>query len=77
MCLGVPMRLTSIDGREGRAELDGVARKVALDLVQDVKVGDYVIVHAGYAIQILDEKSAQETLDLLQEVGILGGTGSG
>ena len=69
MCLGVPMKLTEVSGREGKAELDGVTRKVALDLVPDVKVGQYVLVHAGYAIQILDEASAKETLQLLAEVG--------
>ena len=70
MCLGVPMKLTELHGREGKAELDGVSRKVALDLVPDAKLGDYVIVHAGYAIQILDEASAKETLELLAEVGL-------
>ncbi|MGC4115731.1 MAG: HypC/HybG/HupF family hydrogenase formation chaperone [Myxococcales bacterium] len=70
MCLGVPMKLVELQGREGKAELDGVSRKVGLDLVPDAKLGDYVIVHAGYAIQILDEASAKETLELLAEAGI-------
>jgi hydrogenase expression/formation protein HypC len=69
MCLGIPMKLESVEGRTGLAALDGVARKVALDLVPDARVGDFVIVHAGYAIQILDEQSAQETLELLAEIG--------
>lgn len=69
MCLGVPMKLASVTGREGKAVLEGVSRKIALDLVPDAQEGDYVIVHAGYAIQILDEKSALETLQLLAEVG--------
>lgn len=69
MCLGVPMKLVSVEGRQGKAELDGVSRKIGIDLVPTAKVGDYVIVHAGYAIQILDEQSAQETLALLAEVG--------
>ena len=73
MCLGVPMKLVEVEGRQGKAELDGVARRIGIDLVPDAKVGDYVIVHAGYAIQILDEKSAQETLALLAEVGALEG----
>lgn len=71
MCLGVPMKLTSVDGREGKAVLDGLARRVGLDLVPGAVVGDYVIVHAGYAIQILDEASAKETLALLAEIGPL------
>jgi len=70
MCLGIPMKLTTVQGREGKAELDGVSRKVALDLVPDAQVGQYVIVHAGYAIQVLDEASAKETLELLAEVGL-------
>lgn len=70
MCLGVPMKITELNGREGKAELDGVSRRVGLDLVPDAKLGDYVIVHAGYAIQILDEASAKETLELLKEAGI-------
>jgi hydrogenase expression/formation protein HypC len=69
MCLGVPMKITSIQGREGRAELDGVVRRVGLDLVPGAAVGDFVIVHAGYAIQVLDEESALETLKLLSEIG--------
>jgi hydrogenase expression/formation protein HypC len=63
------MRLTHVEGREGKAEIDGVSRKVALDLVPDAKLGEYVLVHAGYAIQVLDEASARETLQLLAEVG--------
>lgn len=64
MCLAVPMKLTTITGDAGRAELEGVSRTVMLDLVPQAAVGDYVIVHAGYAIQVLDEASAKETLAL-------------
>jgi len=71
MCLGIPMKLTLVSGSQGKAALEGVSRQVALDLVPEARVGDYVIIHAGYAIQVLDEKSAQETLQLLTEVGIL------
>ena len=71
MCLAIPMKLTLVQGREGKACVDGVSRTVALDLVPDAKVGEYVIVHAGYAIQVLDEASAKETLQLLAEVGHL------
>ena len=68
MCLGVPMKLVTVRGTEGRAETEGVARRVMLDLVPAAKQGDWVIVHAGYAIQLLDEEAAQETLALLREV---------
>ncbi|MBI5549523.1 MAG: HypC/HybG/HupF family hydrogenase formation chaperone [Deltaproteobacteria bacterium] len=69
MCLGVPMKLTAVSGREGKAELDGVSRQVALDLVPQAREGDYVLIHAGYAIQLLDEQSAKETLALIAEIG--------
>lgn len=70
MCLGVPMRVVEIDGQMAVAEITGVRRSVSLQLVDDVKVGDYVIVHAGFAIQVLDEAEALETIRLLQEFGV-------
>jgi hydrogenase expression/formation protein HypC len=71
MCLGIPMKLTAVQGREGRAELNGVSRTIGLDLVPEARVGEYVIIHAGYAIQVLDEVSALETLELLAQIGPL------
>jgi hydrogenase expression/formation protein HypC len=68
MCLGIPMKLVSVEGASGKAEQGGVRRAVALDLVPEAKEGDYVIVHAGYGIQILDEAAAQETLALLAQI---------
>ena len=68
MCLAVPMKLIEIDGDVGRAELGGVVRDVRLDLLEDAKVGDYVIIHAGFAIQQLDQEEAHRTLALLSEL---------
>jgi hydrogenase expression/formation protein HypC len=65
MCLAVPMRLVAIEGPEGRAEVQGVGRSVRLDLVPGAQVGDWLIVHAGYAIQVLDEAEAAETMALV------------
>jgi len=73
VCLGIPMKLVRVDGTVGTAEVDGVSRKVMLDLLPEAAVGDYVIVHAGYAIQSLDEKEAKETLALLAGAGLLEG----
>jgi hydrogenase expression/formation protein HypC len=67
MCLGIPMRLVTVEGAVGTADIDGVSRPVMLDLVPGAAAGDYVIVHAGYAIQTLDETEAKETLALLAE----------
>lgn len=68
MCVGVPMQIVSIDGTEAVTELDGVRRAASLMLLdQDVRVGDYIIIHAGFAISRLDEEDARETLALLRE----------
>jgi hydrogenase expression/formation protein HypC len=69
MCLAVPMRVVSIDGDDVVAEIDGVKREASLMLLgEEVLVGDFVIVHAGFAISKLDEEDAQETLRLMREV---------
>jgi len=69
MCVGVPMRIISIDGTDAVAEIDGVKRDASLMLMGDeLQVGDYVIVHAGFAISKLDENEAKETLELMREV---------
>ena len=67
MCLAIPMKLISLDGREGTAEVSGVTRKVRLDLLPDAVIGDFLIVHAGYAIQRLDEAEANVILETLSE----------
>ncbi len=71
MCLGIPMRVVEIHDDEAIVELSGIKRHISLQLVDDVKVGDYVIVHAGFAIQKLDEKEAEETLSILRQIAEL------
>ena len=69
MCLGVPMKIITKDGDNIVAEVDGVQKEASVMLLgEDVAVGDYVIVHAGFAISRLDEEYAQETLRLMREV---------
>ncbi len=69
MCLGVPMQVVSINGSEAVAEIDGVQRAASLMLLEEeIAVGDYVIVHAGFAISRLDEAEALETLRMMREV---------
>jgi hydrogenase expression/formation protein HypC len=67
MCLGIPMRLIERNGNQAVAELSGVRREVMLDLCPEAEIGEYVIIHAGYAIQRMGETEAQEVLDLLKE----------
>jgi hydrogenase expression/formation protein HypC len=66
MCLAIPMQVTEIDGDFGTVELDGISYKAGLQLLKSVKVGDYVIVHAGFAIQKVDEKEAEEIYELFK-----------
>lgn len=70
MCLAVPMEVTEINDFRGIARMGGVSRDVNLMLVPDVKVGDYVIIHAGSAISILSGEEAKKTLSLLREIGL-------
>ncbi len=67
MCLAVPMQLKVREASAGVAELDGVRREVSLVLVPEARVGDWLLVHAGYAIGTVDEGEAQETLALLRQ----------
>jgi len=68
MCLAVPMKVIEIEGPVARVEEAGVRREVRVDLVEGLKVGDYVIVHAGIAIDRLDPEEAEETLRLFAEI---------
>ncbi len=68
MCLAVPMRLDELDGPQGTVRSGGVRLQVRLDLLPDAAAGDWVLVHAGYAIAVLDEAEAAETLALLRQV---------
>lgn len=66
MCLGIPMKLVERSEREGLGEVSGVKRKISLLLVPEAKIGDYILVHAGCGMQIIDEQAAAETLELLR-----------
>lgn len=68
MCLAIPMKIKRLEGEKGIVDIAGVEREIGVQLVKDVNVGDYVIVHAGFAIQILDEKEALETIALFEEM---------
>ena len=72
MCLGVPGKIIEIDAshgiRMGKIDFGGVIREACLEGIPEANVGEYTIVHAGFAISVLSEKEAQETLDLLREM---------
>lgn len=75
MCLAIPGRVEEIttDGliRMGRVNFGGVVKRVCLDYVPEITVGDYAIVHVGFAISVIDEKTAQETLETFRAMGML------
>jgi hydrogenase expression/formation protein HypC len=71
MCLAVPALIVAIEGEQAEVDLSGVRRQVGLQLVPEAKVGDYVLVHTGFAINVLDADEAEETLSLLRELDAL------
>jgi hydrogenase expression/formation protein HypC len=71
MCLAIPSKITKINDLMAVIDVDGVRREASLLLVEDAQVGDYVIVHAGFAISKIDEQAALETLALLKEAAAL------
>lgn len=68
MCLAIPALIKSIEDTEAEAEIGGITRRISLMLTPEAKVGDYVLLHTGYAINVLDQNEAEETLNLLREV---------
>jgi hydrogenase expression/formation protein HypC len=67
MCVATPMRLVSVSGDEGRAEQGGVTRSVSLALLESAAPGDYVLIHAGFAIAVVDEEEARLSLEAIAE----------
>ena len=77
MCLGIPGKIVELYERDGtqmgKVDFDGILKEVALTFVPEAELGNYVIVHVGFAITMVDEESAHETLALMREMGILAG----
>ena len=68
MCLAVPLRIKELNGTDAVVERDGVSRKVKVNFIREPRVGDYVMVHAGFAIEKVDEKQAEEDLEAFREL---------
>ena len=68
MCLGIPMKIIEIRGDEGVVEAGGLRRKANFSLIKGPKIGEYVLLHAGFAIERVKEKEAQKTLKLLKGI---------
>ncbi len=71
MCIAVPMKVISRNDSIGIAEMSGVKKELSFMMLPEAKVGDYVIVHAGFAIQILNEEEAQKSLELFRQMADL------
>jgi len=65
MCLGIPGKIIEIEKNIAKVDVGGLLRDISLDLCPDVSVGEYVLIHTGFAIQKVDAEEAEETLDLL------------
>ena len=74
MCLAVPVQVVSINGTEAEVDFGGVKRQVSIALTPEAKVGDYVLLHTGYAINVIDEAEAEETLKILEQMVALDDT---
>jgi hydrogenase expression/formation protein HypC len=72
MCLAIPALIKSIDDQQAVADIEGVTRDISLQLTPEAKVGDYVLLHTGYAIGVIDADEAEETLKLLREMAEAG-----
>ena len=68
MCLAIPSKVEKIENDMAVVDVDGAKRNVSLLLLSDVNIGDYVIVHAGFALEILNEEDAKETLGMIREM---------
>lgn len=75
MCLAIPGKVTEIyekdNMRMGKVDFDGITKEICLEYVPEIKVGEYTIIHVGFALQILDEKTALEKLELIKQMGML------
>lgn len=69
MCLSIPSKVISISGNKAVVSVGGTEYEASLQLLEDVKIDDYVLLHTGFAIQKISEEEAQETLKLLRELG--------
>ena len=68
MCLAIPLKILETDGKNAVGEVGGVTRRIRVDFLPDVQPGDYVIAHAGFAIERMNEQQALDNLRAIQEV---------
>jgi hydrogenase expression/formation protein HypC len=67
MCLAIPMKITELKGKTAIVGVSGVEKEVNIELLENVKTGDYILIHAGFAIEKLNKKDAEETLKIIEQ----------
>ena len=70
MCLSVPAQIVSIDGEFGEVSVNGALFRAGLQMIEDPRAGEYILLHAGFAIQKISDQEAEETLSLLNEISL-------
>ncbi|ADL12204.1 HypC/HybG/HupF family hydrogenase formation chaperone [Acetohalobium arabaticum] len=70
MCIAVPVEIIEVSGSTAVAELDGVRKRINVELVSEIEVGNYVLLHSGCAIEKIDQKQAEDTLKLLRSLAV-------
>jgi hydrogenase expression/formation protein HypC len=73
MCVAVPAEIISIDGTEAEVNINGARRRASIYLTPEAQVGDYVLLHAGFAIRVIDLAEARATIDLLRDISATNG----
>lgn len=68
MCIGIPMKVLEINGVEALCEINGIRRKIRIDIIESPAIGQYVLVHAGFALNVLMDETAKETIEMLNEL---------
>lgn len=68
MCLGIPLKVVEINGNEAIGEMNGIKKKIRIDLIKDIKIGEFVMVHAGFALERMKHEEAEETINAILEI---------
>jgi len=67
MCLAIPVKIVEIKGNKGTVEMGGIKKKIGLDFIPEAKIGDWILLHTGFGLEIISEEDAKETIDALNE----------
>ena len=69
MCLAIPLKIININGNEAVGELNGIEKNIRIDMIKNINIGEYVLVHAGFAINKIQNNDAEELIGYINEIG--------